>query len=116
MTDNSRKIKKNKADEEAFNELFSHNTNNCRRFSALWFFRDGNIGMYYFGYKNAVDILLEWFSKPNDDNGTIYPLMFLLRHAVEIGLKESIRLAILIGSTKLALTRTEQEKLWTTHN
>ena len=69
----------NKVEEEAFNEWFSHDTNNCRRFSALWFSRDGNIGMYYFGYKNAVDILLEWFSKPNDDNGTIYPLMFLLR-------------------------------------
>ncbi len=116
MTNTSRKGKKNEVDEEAFNKLFSHETNNCKQFSALWFSRDGNIGMYYFGYKNATEILLKWFSKPNDDNGTIYPLMFLLRHTVEIGLKESIRRAILLGSTKFTLSERERERIWATHN
>ena len=119
MTVNSRKgtsRKKYEINNMDFSDLFLQGINELPQFSALWFSRDGDMGMHFFGYKNVTEILLKWFFEPNDDNGTVYPLIFLLRHTVEIGLKESIRRATEIGSKKISLTEKEQNTVWKTHN
>ena len=106
------RLKNNKA----FEELFSKGSNEGPGFEAVWYARDGNMDMYFMGYENAVMILLEWFLKPSDDNGTIYPLIFLIRHTLELGLKESIRRALKLGSKSISISELEKEKVWTTHN
>lgn len=74
------------------------------------------MGMHFYGYKNATEILLNWFFEPNEDNGTVYPLIFLIRHTVELGLKESIRRALKLGSKSISLPEEEVRKVWKTHD
>lgn len=119
MKDESRKVekrKKNEISKKDFSDLFIQGEDDPAEFATLWFSRDGDMGMHFFGYKNATEILIKWFFEPNGDNGTVYPLIFLLRHTVEIGLKESIRRATEIGSKKYSLTKEELNSVWTNHN
>ena len=58
---------------------------------------NGDMGMHFFGYRNAAKVLKEWIGQNRGDNGTIYPLIFLIRHTIELGLKESIRRACKLG-------------------
>ena len=99
-----------------FGDLFLQGKNDPPRFAALWFSGDGDMGMHFFGYKNATETLLNWFFKGNDDNGTVYPLMFLVRHTVEIGLKESIRRARQLGSNTISMSEEEMKAIRRTHN
>ena len=92
----NKKRNKNADSNPAFDELFLQGKSDPPKFAALWFSQDGDLGMYFYGYENATKILLDWFSKSNGDNATVYPLIFLIRHTIEIGLKESIRRALIL--------------------
>lgn len=100
----------------AFDELYLQRKDDPPEFAALWFSRDGDMGMHFFGYQNATKILLNWFFEPNDDNGTVYPLIFLIRHTVELGLKESIMSALRLGSKSISLPKEELKRVWRTHD
>ena len=110
------KLAKRLKNDKAFEELFSQVNDNFPGFEAIWYSRDGNMDMYFMGYRNAVMILIEWFLKPSDDNGTIYPLIFLIRHTLELGLKESIRKALKLGSKSISLSECEVKNVWKTHD
>jgi hypothetical protein len=55
--------------------------------------------------------LLKWFEEPNDNNGTVYPLIFLIRHTLELGLKEIIRECLLLGSKSESLEKDEVKEV-----
>lgn len=46
--------------------------------------------MYIEGYKESVEIIKSAVERTRGNNAIVYPLAFLCRHAVELGLKESI--------------------------
>jgi hypothetical protein len=99
----------------AFDELLLQGKDDPPGFAALWFSRDGNMGMHFYGYKNVTEILLNWFFEPNDDNGTVYPLIFLIRHTVELGLKESIRRAKRLAGGSSSLSDGNLKGVWKKH-
>ena len=114
MSKNDKSEKANK--NTAFEELFLQGSSDSPMFTALWFSKDGDMAMHFFGYQNATKILLNWFLEGNDDNGTVYPLIFLIRHTVELGLKESIRSAVRLGSKSISLSKEELKRVWRTHD
>ena len=109
-------MKNTKDNTEDFDNLFLQGIDDPSEFAALWFSRDGDMGMHFFGYKNAVIILLNWYFEGNEDNGTVYPFIFLIRHTIELGLKESIRRALKLGGKSISLPKKKLEKVWKTHN
>jgi hypothetical protein len=72
----------------AFNELFVQRENDDPKFAALSFPWTGK--MYVEGYKQAVEIIKNAIEQTGGNNGIVYPLAFLCRHALELALKESI--------------------------
>ena len=112
-----RKEKKENVDKKTpFDELFLKDKTDPDLLDAIWYSKDGNLDMYFMGYQNATKILLKWFFEPNDDNGTIYPIIFLIRHTVELGLKESIRRAKLLGFMSNSVSKKDLAGIWRTHN
>ena len=109
-------MKNTEGNTEDFDNLFLQGKDDPSEFAALWFSRDGDMGMHFFGYKNAVIILLNWYFEGNEDNGTVYPFIFLIRHTIELGLKESIRRALKIGGKSISLSEKELKEVWKTHN
>ena len=109
-------MKNTKDNTEDFDNLFLQGIDDPSEFAALWFSRDGDMGMHFFGYKNAVIVLLNWYSEGHEDNGTVYPLIFLIRHTIELGLKESIRRALKLGGKSISLPKKKLEGVWNTHN
>ena len=109
-------MKNTEGNTEDFDNLFLQGKDDPSEFAALWFSRDGDMGMHFFGYKNAVIVLLNWYSEGHEDNGTVYPLIFLIRHTIELGLKESIRRALKIGGKSISLSEKELKEVWKTHN
>jgi hypothetical protein len=100
----------------SFDELFLKDKTDPPLFEAIWYSRDGNLDMYFMGYRNATKILLNWFLEPNDDNGTVYPFIFLIRHTIELGLKESIRRAKLLGFKPNSVSNKDLTSIWSTHD
>ena len=109
-------MKNTKDNTEDFDNLFLQGKDDPAEFAALWFSRDGDMGMHFFGYKNAVIILLNWYFEGHEDNGTVYPFIFLIRHTIELGLKESIRRALKLGGKSISLPKKKLEGVWNTHN
>lgn len=99
-----------------FDSLFLQGKGDPPEFAALWFSRDGDMGMHFFGYKNAVRILLNWYFEGHEDNGTVYPLIFLIRHTIELGIKETIRRALKLDSKSISFSEKELKTVWKTHN
>ena len=112
----SEKKKENADKNKSFDELFIKDKTDPDLLDALWYSRDGNMDMYFMGYKNAAEILLKWFFEGNDDNGTIYPIIFLIRHTVELGLKESIRKAKLCGFKSNLVSEKNLAGIWKNHD
>ena len=112
----SEKKKENADKNKSFDELFIKDKTDPNLLDAIWYSKDGNLDMYFMGYKNAAEILLKWFFEPNDDNGTIYPIIFLIRHTVELGLKESIRRAKLCGFKSNSVFEEDLTGIWKNHN
>ena len=50
-------------------------------------------GLYILGYQEATNLLLEKTASGRDQDTLIYPILFNARQAIELGLKEVIRLA-----------------------
>lgn len=92
-------------------EVFSKGLDEQARYSAIWFSRDGELLTYFYGYRNASKILIKWFVDSRGDNGTVYPLIFLIRHTIELGLKEIIRLSSVI-KLKPNLPKEKMNKFW----
>ena len=49
-------------------------------------------GLYILGYKEATNLLLQHTASGRDQDTLIYPILFNARQAIELGLKEIIRL------------------------
>lgn len=56
------------------------------------FIGDPNWDTYRFGYQRAVELLLAETISGRDQDFLIYPILYLARHAVELGLKHMISL------------------------
>lgn len=67
--------------------------------------------MHFNGYRNASKKLIKWFVDSFGDNGTVYPLIFLIRRTIELGLKKIIRLSSVIN-LKPNLPKEKMDKFW----
>ncbi len=74
-----------------FKELYIQKPGDDPQLTALSFWQDGSMGLYFLGYREAAEaLILHIYNRGKVNNAIIYPLFFLLRHTVEIGLKEAI--------------------------
>ena len=106
------KNKKVKTDSQDFDDLFIQRSGDSPLFTALWFSKHGELDLHFHGYQTASEVLLEYIFKIKGDNTMIYPLVFLIRHAIELGLKESIIRYCKLNSTK----PNAYEGIWKSHD
>ena len=52
-----------------------------------------NWGLYILSYQKATNLLIKQTASGKDQDTLIYPILFNARQAIELGLKEIIRLA-----------------------
>jgi hypothetical protein len=74
----------------AFDELFCANDPEHPNASVIVFDTHGRQAMRIAGFEEAAKILLEWMDRGGGGNYALYPMIFLLRHCVELELKEAI--------------------------
>jgi len=98
--------------EKMFEELLLQPVDSDGHYAALWFGDQGSHEMYIAGYENAANTLLKIVKRKGADNTIIYPIMMLLRHTIELGLKDIITQAFKLGGK----AQTKEETIWTTHD
>ncbi len=95
-----------------FEYLFLQPPHDDGQYAALWFGEGGNRGMYIAGYSDAAAVLLKSVRKHSANNSIVYPLMMLLRHTIELSLKDLTQRAIDRGAR---VKINEKQPLWRTH-
>ena len=99
--------------EEDFRELFSQSAGDDKSLAALRLPFDKSHYLYIAGYEEAVNTLVDKLTQHGGDNGSIYPIIFLLRHTIELYLKDNIENAYnYLGSSGVK----HFSKLWHTHD
>ncbi|MHB8361791.1 MAG: hypothetical protein ACYDBI_06515 [Thermoplasmataceae archaeon] len=107
-----KKDKPVRSDHKDFEELFIQHSGDSPTYSALWFSRNGDMGMHFFGYAETSKVLAGYITKTGGDNALVYPLIFLIRHSIELGLKETIARSYKLDN----LTGSIPGKVWKTHD
>ncbi len=103
---------RNEQDLEAFKELFVQTKGDNPALAALWFSQNGDLELYFAGYRKAIDILANYIRMTGGDNTMVYPLIFLIRHTIELGLKESIVRYHTLEKRSIK----NLKRLWNTHD
>jgi hypothetical protein len=97
---------------ESFRELFIQPDDGDPTLAALHFDYVPDHSLYAPGFEDAAEILMNALKKKGGDNVLVYPIVFLLRHAIELYLKDNISRALeLAGKDPL----NEFKNLWHTH-
>jgi len=74
---------------------------------------DPDWAIYKYGYQLAADVLMKHTSSGIDQDFLIYPILFTARQAIELGLKELIRLGMLRSEGRESHPNTHDVwKLW----
>lgn len=90
-----------------FIELASGGINNCYLWKSPW---DSGFHRQVIGYSEVAEFLVERF-KENKDSGLFYPIVFLMRNAIEIGLKRLLHMNMEEGIDEYIIRRKRNSHL-----